>query len=360
MGPNPTPDYADESSLLCAEEESSMIFYDDGEVQGEYGEGEGMGLGSESEGVLGILLEREGEGFGEYVRKLRCGEVDVKGREMTVDWILKVQSHYDFEPQCACLSINYFDRFLSAYELPKDKAWMMQLLAVACLSIAAKVEETDVPLPIDLQVGEAKFIFEAKTIQRMELLVLSTLKWRMNAVTPLSFIDHFLYKLNDDALPPRSSVLRSVYIIRSIIKGIDFLEFKPSEIAAAVAVSVTGEGQTVDYEKAVSCLSSYVEKERLIMCLELIHDHTLVNGSLKVPSSSSGSVPQSPIDVLDASCLSYKSEDTPSRSVTNSFHNSPTASKRRRLNVAYEEELWNLWKSQNKHGRNRLPTRMEE
>ncbi|KAL9264200.1 Cyclin-D4-1-like protein [Drosera capensis] len=338
MCPNPTPDYADESSLLCAEDESSMIFDDDGEVQGEYGEGEGMGLGSESEGVLGILLEREGEGFGKYVRRLRCGEVDVKEREMAVDWILKVQSHYDFGSQCACLSINYFDRFLSAYELPKGKAWMMQLLAVACLSIAAKVEETDVPLPIDLQVGEAKFIFEAKTIQRMELLVLSTLKWRMNLVTPLSFIDHFLYKLNGDALPLRSSVLRSVYIIRSI-KGIDFLEFKPSEIAAAVAVSVTGEGQTVDYEKAVSCLSGHVQKERLIMCLELIHDHTLVNVSLKVPSSSSLSVPQSPIGVLDASCLSYKSDDTPSRSVTNSVHNSPTASKRRRLNVSYEEEL---------------------
>ncbi|GAB2216868.1 hypothetical protein Droror1_Dr00000015 [Drosera rotundifolia] len=341
MGSNPTPDYADESSLLCAEEESSMIFDDDGEVQGEFGEGEGVGLGSESEGegFLGILLEREGEGFGKYVRRLRCGEVAVQEREMAVDWILKVQSHYDFGPQCACLSINFFDQFLSAYELPKGKAWMMQLLAVACLSIAAKVEETDVPLPIDLQVGEAKFIFEAKTIQRMELLVLSTLKWSMNPVTPLSFIDHFLYKLNDNTLPPRCSVLRSVYIIRSIIKGIDFLEFKPSEIAAAVVVSVTGEGRTVDYEKAISCLSTYVEKERLIMCFELIHDHTLVNGSLKVPSSSSLSVPQSPIGVLDASCLSYKSDDTPSRSVTNSVHNSPTASKRRRLNVAYEEEL---------------------
>lgn len=28
----------------------------------------------------------------------------------------------------------------------------MQLLAVACLSLAAKIEETDVPLPLDLQV----------------------------------------------------------------------------------------------------------------------------------------------------------------------------------------------------------------
>ena len=36
--------------------------------------------------------------------------------------------------------------------MQKGKAWMMQLLAVACLSLAAKMEETEVPLILDLQV----------------------------------------------------------------------------------------------------------------------------------------------------------------------------------------------------------------
>lgn len=34
---------------------------------------------------------------------------------------------------------------------------MMQLLAVACLSIAAKMEETEVPLSLDLQVQGMEF-----------------------------------------------------------------------------------------------------------------------------------------------------------------------------------------------------------
>lgn len=42
---------------------------------------------------------------------------------------------------------------------------------------------------------ETKYVFEAKTIQRMELLVLSSLGWRMNPVTPLSFIEHIVRKL---------------------------------------------------------------------------------------------------------------------------------------------------------------------
>lgn len=42
---------------------------------------------------------------------------------------------------------------------------------------------------------DAKFLFEAKNIQKMELLVMSTLKWRMNPVTPISFLDHIVRRL---------------------------------------------------------------------------------------------------------------------------------------------------------------------
>ena len=38
-------------------------------------------------------------------------------------------------------------------------------------------------------------MFEAKTIKRMEILVLSTLGWKMNPATPLSFIDYITRRL---------------------------------------------------------------------------------------------------------------------------------------------------------------------
>ncbi|OIW10414.1 hypothetical protein TanjilG_05562 [Lupinus angustifolius] len=44
-----------------------------------------------------------------------------------------------------------------------------------------------------LKVRESRFVFEAKSIQRMELLVLSTLKW-MNPVTSNSFFEHFVIR----------------------------------------------------------------------------------------------------------------------------------------------------------------------
>jgi len=73
--------------------------------------------------------------------------------------------------------------------------------------------------------GESKYVFEARTIQRMELLVLSTLKWRMQAVTPFSFIDYFLHKLNDGNSPTKSLVSRAAQLILSTARGRNLLRF---------------------------------------------------------------------------------------------------------------------------------------
>ncbi|KAK8673957.1 hypothetical protein V6N13_112266 [Hibiscus sabdariffa] len=119
----------------------------------------------------------------------------VSARKEALDWVFKVKAHYGFNALTIVLAVNYFDRFILSFKFQKDKPWMGQLAAVACLSLAAKVEETQVPLLLDLQVEEAEYVFDSKTIQRMELLVLSTLQWRMKPVTPISFFDHITRRL---------------------------------------------------------------------------------------------------------------------------------------------------------------------
>ncbi|MED6125716.1 hypothetical protein PIB30_071297 [Stylosanthes scabra] len=232
----------------------------------------------------------------DYLQRLRSGDLDLTGRREAIDWIWK-----------------------------RGKSWTMQLLAVACLSIAAKMEEIKVPQSVDIQVGEPKFVFEAKTIQRMELLVLSTLRWKMQALTPFCFIDYFLRKINFEQHLSNRSISRSVQLILSIIRGIDFLEFRASEIAAAVAISVSREMQQAkNIDKAVASFF-IVEKEKVLKCVELIRDLTLMNvsnlGTKHVPF-----VPQSPIGVLDGcGCLSFKSDELTNvgSSCPNSSNNSP-------------------------------------
>jgi cyclin D1/2/4 len=70
------------------------------------------------------------------------------------------------------------------------------------------------------QIGEPRFLFEVETIHRMELLVLTNLNWRMQAVTPFSYIDYFLRKLNGGNAAPRSWLLRSSELILRIAAGV--------------------------------------------------------------------------------------------------------------------------------------------
>ncbi|KAK4716854.1 hypothetical protein R3W88_015192 [Solanum pinnatisectum] len=268
----------------------------------------------------------------DYLKSLRSGDLDLSVRREAIDWIWKACMHFGYGKPNFCLSINYLDRFLSLYELPRGKAWAVQLLAVACLSIAAKMEEIHVPLIVDLQVGNPKFVFEGKTIQRMELLVLSTLKWRMLAYTPCTFIDYFVRKMNDDQIPSERLISKAMQLILSSIRGIDFLEFRSSEIAAAVAISVSKEMQANDIDKAMPWFI-HVQKGRVMKCVELIQDLTLVSATMTTATTitTTASVPKSPNGVLEAAYLSYKSDESIVGSQT-----SPE-SRRRKLDTSLEE-----------------------
>ncbi|XP_023001871.1 cyclin-D4-2-like [Cucurbita maxima] len=338
------------TNLLCAEENCIFDDNDDDEClvapyvltsngfqSWRHGGGHGGdGLPFTSDECLIEMVEKETHHLpvDGYLMKLQNGELDVGARKDAVDWIEQVSARFNFGPLCTYLAVNYMDRFLSAYTLPKGKAWTMQLLAVACLSLAAKLEETEVPISLDLQVGGSKFVFEARTIERMELLVLTTLGWRMQAVTPFSFIDHYLCKIHHD---DKTSIARSIHLLLNIIQGIEFLEFKPSEIAAAVAISVAGEGE----ETAIPLLiQQKLHMERVVKCIKLVKEMSGKTEEEESRSMSEG--PQSPSGVLNVRCLSYKSnESTAVGSCANSssHHNSSNGSKRRRLNRPCEVEL---------------------
>lgn len=81
-------------------------------------------------------------------------EIAGQSRKEAVEWILKINAHHGFSSLTSILAVNYLDRFLQSLSLEQEKKpWMMQLAAVTCLSLAAKVEETHVPLLLDLQVS---------------------------------------------------------------------------------------------------------------------------------------------------------------------------------------------------------------
>ncbi|KAJ4890254.1 Cyclin-D3-3 [Raphanus sativus] len=224
-------------------------------------------------------------------------------REKAVDWILRVKSHHGFSSVTALLAVNYFDRFITSRNFQTEYPWMSQLTALACLALAAKVEEVRVPLLVDLQVEEASYVFEAKTIQRMELLVLSTLQWRMHPVTPISFFDHIIRRFIFKSHQQLEFLSRCESLLLSVVPDSRFLSYSPSVLATAIMVSVFRGSKACDeseYESQLMTLLK-VDSEKVNKCCELVFDH--------IPSKKRMQ-PASPTGVFDASFSSDSSNES--------------------------------------------------
>ncbi|XLR57919.1 hypothetical protein S83_008591, partial [Arachis hypogaea] len=92
-----------------------------------------------------------------------------------------------------------------------------------------------------LTVEEPKFLFEAKTVQRMELLVLSTLQWRMNPVTPISFFEHIVRRIGLKTLLHWEFLWRCQRVLLSVIPNSRYVGDLPSTLAAATMIHVIKE-----------------------------------------------------------------------------------------------------------------------
>lgn len=159
--------------------------------------------------------------------------------------LIQTRAIFGFRFQTAYLSMTYFDRFLSSRSidvryfyfksvakfqfntwflllisfiifLQSEKSWAVKLLSVACLSLAAKMEEVKTPALSEFQMEECNF--ESKIIQRMELLVLNTLQWRMLSITPFSFIQYFIIRFCKES-PPRHVVSKTARFILAVVRG---------------------------------------------------------------------------------------------------------------------------------------------
>lgn len=228
-------------------------------------------------------------------------------RGEAVEWMLKVNAHYGFSALTATLAVTYLDRFLLSFHFQREKPWMIQLVAVTCISLAAKVEETQVPLLLDFQVQDTKYVFEAKTIQRMELLVLSTLKWKMHPVTPLSFIDHIIRRLGLKTHLHWEFLRRSEHLLLSVLLDSRFVGCLPSVLATATMLHVIDQIEHrdgVEYKNQLLGVLK-ISKEKVDECYNAILDLQDSNANNYYANNNPqkrkfDQIPSSPSGVIDA------------------------------------------------------------
>lgn len=274
-----------------------------------------------------------------YIRNLMSEVSDFNLRREVISIIL--QFNYDFEPVLCYLAINYLDRFLSSQGMPQSKPWIIRLLAVSCVSLAAKMKETEFSMA-DLH-PEGGLIFDAVTIQRMEVLILGALNWRMRSITPFSFIPFFisLFKIKDPQLI-QALKARATEIILKAQTEIKILEFRPSIVAASALLSASHElfpMQIQSFKRAISKCSC-VNSETLMSCYSIIND-IAIGGYISVSGVAGSS--ETPVNVLDRHCLSYESEvNTTSTEATTGMVRVETGVKRRRIGDFCNEKTFQL------------------
>ncbi|KAG9452802.1 hypothetical protein H6P81_005706 [Aristolochia fimbriata] len=242
------------------------------------------------------------------VRRFMNGDFDVSFRQNAVSLVMKARFSCRFDPFVAYLAINYLDRFVSSQEIPRGKPWILKLVSVSCLSLAAKMKK--IVFSLNEVQSEEGFIFDCETIRRMELLILGALKWRMRSITPFSFVSFFLsyFNFNDPSLK-KCIKARATEIILKAQNDVKLLRYKPSIIAASALLSASHELLPIQFpffKKEIStCI--YVNKDKLFDCLGEMQEVVMDGYDSTFDTVYSS---ETPVCVLDRHCSSSESDKT--------------------------------------------------
>ncbi|KAL7130167.1 hypothetical protein ABFS83_13G115300 [Erythranthe nasuta] len=249
-------------------------------------------------------------------------------RRSAVALLSHAKFSYNLDPLLVYLSVNYVDRFLSKQQTLEKKPWIAQILVVASLSLAAKMRNSDLSLPIsDLQ-REEGFEFESQSVRRMETILLSTLQWRMRSITPFSFLQYFISLIKTNDNDDNSSLTqclnrRASDLIFNVQHEMELLEYKPSIISASALLCAVNGLTPLMFSSSEAAISSseYVNRGVLLECVDAMQEITR-EGYEQSSLQASASGTATPISVFDWQGTSTVSEEgTTDNSV-----------KRRRLN----------------------------
>nr|GEW24095.1 cyclin-D3-1-like [Tanacetum cinerariifolium] len=157
-----------------------------------------------------------------------------------------------------------------------------------------------------LKVEDSDFFFEAKNIQKMELLVMSALKWRMNPVTPISFLDHIVRRLG---LTHHNGYWdffnKCEALVLCLVKDSRFVCYKPSILATATMLRVIDEidpPNSFDYKSQLLDLLK-TTKENVNECYELVMELSYDTSNKRKPNGNDSTIyPDSPNGVIDFTC----------------------------------------------------------
>lgn len=190
-------------------------------------------------------------------------DVTARMRSILIDWIVEVHQKFKMQPQTLHICVNILDRYLERRAVKRDE---LQLIGCTALWCASKIEEIYSPEVQDF-VHISDRAFKRKDLLDMEGSLLNALDFQLTFPTPHVFLTRFLRVAGAD----KRQRLFATYCVERTLQEYSFLQYKPSQIAAAgvsLALEVCNNGTPV-WSSALQRHSSYSEQDLAACVLEM-------------------------------------------------------------------------------------------
>lgn len=208
-------------------------------------------------------------------------------RAVLLDWLIEVSEVYRLHRETFHLAVEFVDRYLSNQSnVPKTR---LQLVGVTALFVASKIEEIYPP-----KLNEFAYVTDgactSEEILEQEVLLLTSLDWKLSPVTPISWVTAYLQiahnkikgnrKLKQDEsfeYPQFAGhhLCRVAELLDLCSLDMGFLKFAASVVAASALYHTLGKDVT-------DCTGHTFEE--IFPCIEWIHPFACIIQSQPVKS----------------------------------------------------------------------------
>uniref|UniRef100_UPI0037E9A8FA G1/S-specific cyclin-E1 n=1 Tax=Semicossyphus pulcher TaxID=241346 RepID=UPI0037E9A8FA len=160
-----------------------------------------------------------------------------KMRAILLDWLMEVSEVYKLHRETYHLAQDYFDRFMATQRNVFKST--LQLIGIACLFIAAKVEEMYPPKIYQFAYVTDDACSEDEILS-MEVIIMKELKWSLSPQTPISWLNVYMQvaylKETDELLIPRypqETFIQITELLDLCMLDMRCLEFSNGVLAAS-------------------------------------------------------------------------------------------------------------------------------
>ncbi|KAK7350049.1 hypothetical protein VNO77_08101 [Canavalia gladiata] len=195
-----------------------------------------------------------------------------------IQWFIKCGSRFNLSFGTVFWAVNYLDRFVCICQCHDWKYWMLELLAIACLSIATKFNEVSGLSLHEIQMEDLDYSFQSNVILRMEMILLKALGWRLNSVTSYSFgemlacnVQNLGPHLYENLISPVTELLFQATLDQKM------LEFRPSIVGISALWCTLDQlfpSISNTYIAYIMRLLNQSQKDDIIKCHELMGTQT--------------------------------------------------------------------------------------